>query len=282
MPHSPSPSIDSNGGTDEVMPYNPNNKLLTTEDLTILLKENGVDKPFNDISLYRMAFVHKSYCTRKNENFLNGNSKCPSGCLGLQECSNERLEFLGDSVLNLVVAEYLYDRFPESEEGFLTKIRTRLVNGQMLAQLSGKIGLNRYVLISKQIDDNGGRNNQKILEDTFEAVIGALFLDFENEGFSIARDFIVNIIETNIDFSELITTNHNYKDMLLKYFQHNYNYLPKFLEMSVQSKANTKEYTICIKNRDGLVISVGKGMNKKQAETDASKNALIYYGQLAN
>lgn len=270
--------IEENG--EDVMPYNCKNHLLTEEELIELLRENGIEQHFHDISIYRMAFVHKSYCTRRNENFVNGNIKCPPDCLALQENSNERLEFFGDSVLNLVVAQYLYERFPESEEGFLTKLRTRLVNGQMLAVLSEKIGLDRYMLISKQIEDNGGRKNMKILEDTFEAVIGALFLDFGKDGFEMASDFIVTIIENNIDFSELIITNNNYKDLLLKYFQHNMNYLPKFYELSVENKQNSKEYTVCIKNKEGLVISTGTGHNKKMAENQSAHNALIYYGQI--
>jgi ribonuclease III len=262
------------------VPYNPKNHLLTESDLLSLLSDNGIQEKFHDLNIYRMAFVHKSYCTRRNENFINGNIHCPQDCLALQECSNERLEFLGDSVLNLIVAQYLYERFPDSEEGFLTKIRTRLVNGQMLATLSEKIGLDRYVIISKQIEENGGRKNNKILEDVFEAFLGALFLDFGEKGFSVAGEFIIDIIESNIDFSELITSNHNYKDMLLKYFQHTLNHLPKFYEVSVDNKNNSKQYTVCIKNKNGLVIATGNGTNKKQAENQAARNGLIYYGQL--
>jgi ribonuclease-3 len=261
-------------------PYNVGNKIISAEQLEVLLKENGVANHFHDISIYRMAMVHKSYCTRRNENFINGNVNCPADCVALQESSNERLEFLGDSVLSLVVADYLYDRFPESEEGFLTKIRTRLVNGKMLAVLSEKIGLDRYVMISKQIEDNNGRKNQKILEDTFEAFIGAVFIDFGENGFAMARDFIIDIIESNLDFSELITANNNYKDMLLKYFQHNMNYLPKFFEVSVDNKHNGKEYTVCIKNKEQKMIATGTGSNKKNAENAAAHNALKYYGQL--
>jgi len=197
----------------------------------------------------------------------------------LQECSNERLEFLGDSVLSVVVAEYLYQRYPDSEEGFLTTLRTKLVNGNMLAYLSSKIGLSDMVVISKQIDENGGRTNQKILEDTFEAFIGAIFLDFKDEGLMMAKDFIINIVETYLDFAELISSNNNYKDIFLKYYQQNHNYLPKFFEVKVNSRSGTKEYNVCIKNKDGVVISTGKGTNKKQAECNAAYNALIYYGQ---
>jgi ribonuclease III len=266
---------------EQVTPYNPKNNLLSHDQLTSLLSCNGIDKPYHNINIYRLALVHKSYCTRKNENFINGNTNCPAGCIALQESSNERLEFLGDSVLNLVVANYLFDRFPDSEEGFLTRIRTKLVNGQMLGVLSEKVGFDKYIMISKQIEDNNGRKNQKILEDVFEAFIGAIFLDFEEEGFQMATDFIIDIIESNIDFSELIVANHNYKDMLLKYFQHNFSTLPKFVEISVETKQNAKIYTIGVKNKEGMLIATGKGATKKHSENDAALNALRYFGQLA-
>ncbi len=267
--------------SDNCLPYNANNHVLDEKELCEFLQMHGIDKAVNDINLYRMACVHKSYCTRRNENFVNGNVNCPSGCLGLQECSNERLEFLGDSVLSLVVAEYLYERFPDSEEGFLTKMRTKLVNGQMLAELAGKTGLGNFVIISKQIDDNGGRGNAKLLEDTFEALIGAIFLDFGSEGLAMARQFIISIIENNIDFAVLVASNTNYKDAFLKYYQHNHNSMPKFYELNVSTRhGGDKEYNVCIKSKDGTVISSGKGPNKKLAESNAAHNALKYFGQL--
>ena len=264
----------------EISPYNNKNHLLTENDLILLLSDNGITEKFHDLNLYRNAFVHKSYCTRKNENFVNGNINCPEDCLPLQESSNERMEFVGDAVLSLIVASYLYERFPDNEEGFLTKIRTRLVNGVMLGVLSEKIGLDRYLIISKQIEENNGRQNAKLLEDIFESFLGAIFLDFGERGYEVASEFIIHIIENNIDFSELITQNHNYKDMLLKYFQHSMNSLPKFYEVSVENKANGKYYTICIKNKEGLVIATGSGNNKKLAENAAALNGLRYYGQI--
>jgi len=272
---------DSTGSSSEPeLPYNNKNRLLTEDDLNILLSENGIDAKFHDLNLYRNAFVHRSYCTRKNENFIDGNANCPTDCLGLQECSNERLEFVGDAVLGLVIGQYVYERFPDSDEGFLTKMRTRLVNGVMLAHLSEKIGLHRYVIISKQIEDNHGRTNAKILEDAFEALLGAIFLDFGTEGYEKAGEFVIHIVENNIDFSELITSNYNYKDMLLKYFQHTQNCMPKFYEVSVENRGNNKTYTMCIKNKEGMVVATGVGTNKKQAENAAAKNCLSYYGQL--
>jgi ribonuclease-3 len=263
------------------LPHNPQNVPLTTEKLSGVLMKYGVHEPFKDINLYRMAFVHKSYCTRKNENFQSGNIKCPDNCMYLQESNNERLEFLGDSVLGLAVADYLYERFPESEEGFLTKMRTKLVNGQMLARLALELDLGDWLIVSKQIEDNNGRSNIKLLEDTFEAFLGALFLDFGDCGFIVTKRFIINLLESYIDFSDLVLENSNYKGIFLKYYQQIHNDSPKFYELRVTTtKHGGKEYHMSIKNKNGHVISTGKGYNKKAAEADAAYNALKYFGQL--
>ena len=267
--------------TNNELPYNPHNVLIMPSDLTSLLREYDVTAPFRDIDMYRKAFVHKSYCTRKNENFVNGNVNCPSGCLPLQEESNERLEFFGDSILNMTVADYLFERYPDENEGFLTRMRTKLVNGKMLAYLSEKVGLHKFILISKQIEENDGRKNLNILEDAFEAFIAAIYLDFGSRGFDTVREWIVSVIESNLDFSELIRQNHNYKDQFLKYYQQNFSCMPKFFEMSITEatpNANgPKLYTVCIKDNSGNVISIGKGHSKKEAENDAAKTALSQY-----
>ena len=261
------------------LPYNIKNRVITLNEVKCLLNTYGIDEQYHDLNLYRKSFVHKSYCTRKNENFIDGNVNCPQGCLPLQEDSNERLEFLGDSILNLVVADYLYERYPEENEGFLTKMRTKLVNGKMLAWLSGKVGLDKWVLISSQIEENEGRKNSNILEDCFEAFIASIYLDFGKDGFEMARTWIIGVIEEFIDFSDLIKQNHNYKDILLKYFQQNFGYSPKFYEMGVETNPinNAKIYTMCVKDEKGNVISVGKGGNKRDSENDAARTALTQY-----
>jgi len=266
----------------DLLPYNSKNILIMENNLLNLLKEYGLDCNFNDINIYRKAFVHKSYCTRKNENFINGNINCPDNCLPLQEESNERLEFFGDAILNMTIADYLFERYPDENEGFLTRMRTKLVNGKMLAHLSERIGLNKFILISKQIEDNDGRKNSNILEDVFEAFIAALYLDFKEDGFKNIKIWIINVIETNLDFSELIKQNNNFKDIFLKYYQQNYSCMPKFYEMSVDNtNINGKLYTFCIKDNNNNIISIGKGHNKKEAENDASKNALSQF-KIAN
>lgn len=264
----------------EALPYNMRNHVINEAEILKLLNLESVKKVHN-INIYRKAFVHKSYCTRKNENFLEGNINCPKDCLPLQEESNERLEFLGDSVLNLVIASYAFERYPNANEGFLTNIRTKLVNGNMLAKLSKEVGLSKHLIISYQIELNDGRANKNILEDVFESFIGAIFLDFESQnkkGFEYAKLWIIQIIEENVDFTELMSVNINYKDKFVKYCQHNLQYIPTFFQTNVVEQNGKKLHTVCVKNNNGVTIGVGKGFTKKEAEIDAAKKGLEYFG----
>tara|TARA_B110000259_G_C14012929_1_gene400239 strand:+ start:625 stop:1458 length:834 start_codon:yes stop_codon:yes gene_type:complete len=270
----------------EESPYNNKNILINEGDINKILRTYGIKFKCLNVNVYRQAFVHKSYITRKNENYITGNVHCPSNCLPLQEESYERFEFLGDSVLSTTVASYLYERYSQQNEGFLTKMRSKLVNGHMLGDLCSKIGLNKWIIISKQIEENNGRNNYKILEDVFESFICAIFLDFNQKkmnlknsesgiGFQIAEKWIINILEIKLDFSELIKQNKNYKDKLIKYFQHNYMILPKFCETNVENINNKKIFTIIVK-KDNQVLGTGQSDTKKGAEQIASENALKY------
>jgi ribonuclease-3 len=280
------------------MPFNSKNILLNDNDLTTLFNNNGLEGvKFHNINIYRNAFVHKSYCTMKNADFNTGNIKCPSDCLPLQEMSYERLEFLGDSILGMIVANYLYERFPDQNEGFLSKIRTKIVNGRMLGFLSDKIGFPKYAIISKQVEEANGRTNYKIMEDIFEAFIGAIYIDFQTQndnikmpdniklepisgaGFHIVQQWIIYIIENYIDFSELIRKKTNYKDMLVSYMQHHLQDTPNYYEINVVNKDSIKIFTYCIKDRNKTVLATATGTSKKEAENNVSKEALIHYGQ---
>lgn len=280
------------------LPFNSNNILLSDNDLSIFFNSNGLDNiKYNNINLYRNAFVHKSYCTMKNSDFSSGNIKCPANCLPLQEMSYERLEYLGDSILGMVVANYLYERFPDQNEGFLSKIRTRIVNGKMLGYLSDKIGFPKFAVISKQVEEAHGRNNYKIMEDIFEAFIGAIYIDFQNiddivimpkkinmtpltgAGYYLAEKWIISIIENHIDFSDLIIRKTNYKDMLVAYMQHNLQDTPRFFELNISTKECVKVFNYCIKDRNNSIIATSTGFSKRDAENNVSKEALKYYGQ---
>jgi dsRNA-specific ribonuclease len=282
------------------LPYNIHNRLLDKSDLDSFLIPYGVTLKPLDINVYRKAFVNKSYCTRKNENFLNGNERCPPGCIPLQEESNERLEFLGDSVLSLVVAKYLWKRYPHEAEGFLTKMRTKLVNGHMLASLSKSVGFDAFVIIANQIEVNGGRNSLNILEDTFEAFIAAIFMDFDEKklvkkksnddtvlvlpelsgmGFQVAERWIIGVLEAWVDFPELVRSNQNYKDQLIKYYQHSRQVMPRFVDIDTAPDNKKICFTVCIKDHHDAVMGVGKADTKKKAEQLSAYNALIYLGQ---
>lgn len=264
-----------------LVPYNPQNRLLSDADLRDLLKRYNHRFPVRDANTFRKAFTHRSYCTRKNENFLEGNTGCPEGCLPLQEESSERLEFLGDAVLNLVVAEYLFERYPDENEGFLTRMRTKLVNGVMLAELSRVAGLHHHILISKQIEEHGGRSSKNVLEDAFEAFIGAMFVDAgkDDVGYVAASEWLVAFLEHNIDFSALVATPNNHKDTLSRYFQHAFNCAPRFVDVE-GGGTSAGSCTVCVKTRDDLVVGTGVGVNKKAAENEAARRALLYFGQL--
>ncbi len=262
------------------MPYNDKNILLSNEALSLFIYNHGINEDnykINDINLYRTAFVHQSYCTMKNLDFINSNSKCPDNCLPLQDMSYERLEFLGDSILDMVISEYIYERYPDQNEGFLSKMRTKIVNGKMLGFLSNKIGFNKYAIISKQVEDSNGRNNYKIMEDIFEAFIAALFQD-SNSDYKLTYKWIIHIIENFIDFSDLIISKTNYKDMLIYHMQHHLQDIPKFLEIEVNIKDSVKNFKYCIKDKSNTVISTASGNSKKEAENNAALEALKHYG----
>lgn len=281
------------------LPYNPNNQLVQMEDIQNYFKCHGLtNMPIHNLNLYRNAFVHRSYCTMKNDDFESGNERCPENCIPLQEMSYERLEFIGDSILGMVCATYLHERYPEQAEGFLSKLRTKIVNGKMLGYLASQIGFPKYVLISKQVEDVHGRNNYKIMEDVFEAFIGAIYMDynqasydvqcdkfpkqfvpFSGMGYHVAETWIISILEKYLDFAELIQTKTNYKDMLVQYMQHTYQDAPRFFEVAIDMVNNQKVFTYCVKDKSGFTLGTAKGFSKKEAENLCAKEALHYYGQ---
>lgn len=151
-----------------------------------------------NISLYRQAFSHSSVVSKKNENLV----------------SYERLEFLGDAVLSLIVAEHLFNLYPYKDEGFLTQLRSKIVNGQNLKNLAIKLGFNQFIKTSLK---QNAKNKSSIYGDAFEALIGAIYLD---KGFASTKNFILKkIIQIHIDIEGLAKTNEDYKSQLQIYCQ---------------------------------------------------------------
>lgn len=192
----------------------------------------------------------------------------------------ERLEYLGDAVFHIVVTEYLYKRYDEENEGFLTRLRIRIERGDSMAELSKILGLNTYVQI------RGININDHILEDIFESFLGAFYINF---GMEYSKKFVVSLIEKHKNLAELISNDDNYKDILLRYFHQMKWGHPVYGEAAPQraqahagsktgnSSANGR-FTSVVANPFGKKIGVGSANSKKQAEQLASKKALITLG----
>ncbi len=275
-------------------PYNPSNIPLDKDVL-----ERMIGFKIKDMSVYQNAFVHKSYCKKVETQTTNSDGiaveiiECPPDCMELQDDSNERLEFLGDSILGAVVTSYLYKRY-NKDEGFCTKLKTKLVNSSTLAKLSLHLGLEKYVIISKHVEEKcNGRSNPRILEDLFEALIGAIFLDFNRYdislegttfsagmGYHVAEKFIINILESTIDFTQLIKHDYNYKDIILRYYQREFHITPKYSTIKVEGPPNERLFTMAVFSPENKIVGMGKERSKKRAEQLASRVALKYYGVL--
>lgn len=259
-----------------IPPYNKNNFLISSLDVINILKEQNINN-FNikDLYLFQKSFIHESYTNLKcYSEFKNENNN-----LKLQDESYERLEFLGDSLIGCIIADYLYKRYHEIynvDEGFLTKIRTRIIMGKTLTYLSNCINFNKYIIISDHIEKKyKGRENMqehKILCDVFEAFCGALYL---NSNFETLYTFLICIIEKYINFSDLIITDINYKDKLSRYVKKNYNYNIKY-----DTVLENDIYKCNILNDKNKIISTIKNTDKKQSEQLAAKEALKYFNIL--
>lgn len=216
-----------------------------------------------DVNKYRKAFVHKSVVKNAKES-----SELPD----FMTESYERYEFLGDSVLNLTVAKYLFHKFPNSHEGNLTKIRTKLVNGKTLSLLANKLELSKFLILNYKVENINGRNNNRILEDVFESLICAIYLDL---GFNYAEKFILNLIEKYINFDELLVDD-NYKDILLRFCQSKFGTTPNYKIVETSGPPHNRTFKIYCYIQE-LEYKYGKGKNKKDAEQIAAQETLRYF-----
>jgi ribonuclease-3 len=224
----------------------------------ILDKAEALEKllgfSFNDKLLFVKAITHRSILELKPE----------------LEKSNERLEFLGDSVLNMIVAAYLFNSYSSEGEGFLTKARSSLVNRDRLFSVAEKLNLKNYVLFNQRYLNNSVEGLQTILADCLEAVIGAIYLD---QGLNSANKFVLNniIYPYEEDGSYLIDT--NYKGQLLEYTHLKKLDTPKYKVVSIDGPEHNREFTIEVFVGDDF-LGIGKGRSKKIAEQNASRIAI--------
>lgn len=232
--------------------FNEHNLEIKREDIN---KITGFS-PIN-VLFYQQAFIHKSVIRFLNNNEIN--------------CSYERYEFLGDSILNLIIAEYLFEKYADKEEGYLTRIRTKLVNGKTLAYLAKKKDLGKFLIISKNVEHIGGRANDRILEDVFEAFLCSIHKDL---GYKYTKSFVINMIDEYLNVND-IEEDTNYKDILLRYCQQNLQTNPRYELLSSSGPGHNKTFrSVAIINDKHY--KTGTGKNKKTSEQMASKITLDY------
>lgn len=293
--------IPKDDGTEEIymIPYNMNNILISEKDIIDILNHYNVNiDKVNHIHHFHQAFTHKSYV--KKDVFTDEVLKCarnemgnPDNLMELRMNSYERLEYFGDRVVKIVVSFYLFHRYSHEDEGFMTRLQTKIEDKKNLAVLSKELGLGKYFIISKQIESLNGRNMEKIHEDVFEAFMGALFL---SNGFEPCCLLLLNLLETLIDYSDKLYCDNNYKDNLLRYHHKMKWRFPEYhmighdgpphkrtyimgVENPNISNSDKKKY-IETKNYKELCISFGNGCSKKEGEQNAAKMSLILHGQL--
>lgn len=299
-----------------VNPFNTGNKQLTTNWVQNLLKRFDVYQNINNLELYQQACVHTSYtipyvreiCLRDNV----GIKENPDGCMLLFPASYERMEFLGDTIIDAIIGNYVFTRFPNSDEGFLSTMKKQLISRWTLGHLAEKCGLGEYMVISKTLElKQDGRKDIKRLCDVFEAFVGAIYLDFNREkhgflasflsgpGFQVAEKFVINLIEhpdTLIDMTSLITDDGNYKIKFRNWLRRMRQTDPIYTVVvigdgsvaTITDSANTsyqqppKLWTVKITSRRTReqVLGQGEGRTQKDAEYAAALDALQKVGAM--
>lgn len=212
---------------------NPINQLITREEVERILNyfgnigNNNTFLTINNIEYYQLAFVHESYYMSIIKNILHrGESPISNIYLNwVPKHSNERLEYLGDHILKAIMGKYLYKRFGQEREGFLTRLKIKIERCSSLHKIATELGFKKWLLLALQVENetildvDRGRNTPSYYEDAFEAFIGAIVEDFEELGYIYAERFVINVIENIIDFSDLISNNDNFKDSIQRFFQ---------------------------------------------------------------
>ena len=241
---------------DSVKENESDNQTNSSQELAKVIEfEKTFEIHFLNSDLIKTALKHRSFLNITNEPRIY---------------SNERLEFLGDAVLDLIVTQYLYEKFPKKTEGELSKVKSILVRKSVLADIATKISLGNYILINWGEEKTGGRNRQSILADTFESVIGAIYLD---KGLAVTDDFVKKYLLS--DFKKIVKTElyRNYKSILLEYTQSKGNGMPIYKVVDESGPDHAKNFLIEVFISDKK-MGEGQGSTKKIAEQEAAKQAL--------
>ncbi len=212
-----------------------------------------INYEFNDISLLRRALTHRSYAAESNLDY-----------------DNQRLEFLGDAVLEIVLTDHLFKRYPEETEGCLTKMRAAMVQKGALTRLAKNIGISEFILLGRGEIESDGATRPSTMADAFEAVLGALYLD---GGLEAASGFLLPLIQKTFPNPFHLTKQVNPKGMLQEYVQRTKGRPPDYITMNIDGPPHDPIYHVKVITNCG-VTTIGTGVNRKAAEFDAAKQAL--------
>ncbi|MCS7092491.1 MAG: ribonuclease III [Patescibacteria group bacterium] len=210
-------------------------------------------KLFKNTKLLEHALTHRSWVNEHPGNFT----------------SNERLEFLGDAILEYITSKELFKDFPDKEEGYLTVLRAKIVNTQNLAKKAVQLEIGKYLKLSKGEEETGGRTNPSLLADTFEAIIGALYLD---SGLAKVEKFVKSVLLSSIN-DILSTPLKDAKSRLQEYVQAQGMLSPKYEVISETGPDHDKKFTIAV-NVNGKKIATGEGKSKNEAAQNAASLAI--------
>lgn len=285
--------------TIKLSPTEIKNRLLNEKNIPITKKYiNGIFKRVNfnhrviNLDNFQRAMIHTSYLESNITNqkiikLLNDvvpiDSKYKNNCMPLRSKSYERLEYLGDSILRHAIGKYLFQRYPNKDEGFLTTNRSKMENKYALSSLARKFGLQKYAVISRHIEQANARTSYVTLtEDIFEAFLGALNLEIDDNK---TIEFIWKIIEQEYDVPETIRTKNNYKDQLMQYFHKfdNIKHDLKYTDEEIETDDGKKRYVTIVSDKNtGKQLGIGSGRSKKSAQQRSAKDALIKLNLIGN
>ncbi len=233
-----------------------------SEEKELHLLEKEIKYTFNNTRLLTVALTHSSYC---NENRKKGIL-----------VSNERSEFLGDSILSVITAEFLFHRFPDADEGFLTRTRAALVCEDTLAKFANGISLGDYMLFGKgESASTGGRHRKSTLADAFEALIAAIYLD---GGMENAKKFVLPFISSSVD-SVIKAGTEDYKSRLQRIVQQTPEEVLSYSLVGEDGPPHDRTFSYEVFLNSNL-LGRGKGRSKREAEQAAAREALILLGEL--
>jgi dsRNA-specific ribonuclease len=288
-------------------PYNPQNVEITLNEVQSILIKYGLPPIVHNMELYKRAFVHRSYTKRPHfENAAQNITivERPPDCMPLHTKSNERLEFLGDGILELVTKYYLYRRFPKENEGFMTEKKIAIVKNEAIGKIAMEMHLNKWLILSKHAEEKKIRTNLKKLGCLFESFLGALFLDlnkitvhdeegwFQNvfvtgPGFQLAQKFVENIFEKHIDWISLIQNDDNYKNILQVKIQKVFKVTPHYLEIEHDIELGFKMGVyLCLgqsihhlNHNEAVHISQYKNLEEIQEDVNHQGKIFLFLGE---